>query len=121
MVASPRFQPFQLNAIKQFSFCHANARMMELKTHLTEFDSTNRMRQQSCGVEATKTQGDYSMKKVQSDKKVTLKQIHPEIEKAVELVDEAPLNKQDCNKRIQAVRPQSVDPTHRFGKRSGST
>jgi hypothetical protein len=62
-----------------------------------------------------------SMKKCQSNKRAVLTDKQTKIGKPVDLVDEAPLNKQSCNSKIHAVRPQSVDVTHRFGKRSGST
>ena len=40
-----------------------------------------------------------------------------------DLVDQAPVLTKEThsNKKPQSARPQSVDVTHRFGKRSGST
>jgi len=62
------------------------------------------------------------MKKVQNTKSVVSKKKQEKIDHTVDHVDRASLmTEASSNNKVKLVRPQFVDATHRFGKRSGST
>ena len=65
------------------------------------------------------------MKKLRNRKNDSTKTKQERIDLSDDRVDHveqsSQLNKKDCNDSLRLVRTPSLDATHRFGKRSGST
>ena len=61
------------------------------------------------------------MKKIKNIKSDNSHKNHIKVDEAVDEIDQALLLTKKSQSKVQASRPQTVDVTHRFGKRSGST